>query len=124
MRAERLHVIANRVISQTMRNLPPSIRDAIGPCVVDTVLMEDVRSDGRTDLEPDLLGLFEGCSRADPLPEGPEDLPRIQLFVDNIWEFAGGQLELFRTEVRTTLLHELAHYLGLNEAQVEEMGLG
>jgi predicted Zn-dependent protease with MMP-like domain len=30
----------------------------------------------------------------------------------------------FREEIRITLLHELGHYLGLNEAEVAALGLG
>lgn len=123
MRVERLHVIAARVVDHAMKSLPPKIREAAQACVIDSVLMADARADGE-DLEPDLLGVFEGCSRADPLPETAEDLPRIRLFLDNLWDYSGGRLDVFRSEVRTTLLHELAHYLGLDEAQVEEMGLG
>jgi len=74
-------------------------------------------------LEDDLLGLFEGCSLADPEAETAAHLPSVRLFVDNLWEFAGGNVRRFRNEVRLTLLHELGHYLGLDEAGVAELGL-
>ena len=74
-------------------------------------------------IEPDTLGLFLGPEFADeehmslPLP------PQIILFVENIWEWAGGSVPLFCEEVRTTLLHELGHYLGLDEDGLIERGL-
>ena len=64
-----------------------------------------------------------GGSLADPEPETVPQLPRIRLFLDNLWEHAGRDRETFRDEVRVTLLHELGHYLGLDEDQVAELGL-
>ena len=32
-------------------------------------------------------------------------------------------MAIFREEVKSTLLHELGHYLGLDEDQVEDLGL-
>ena len=75
------------------------------------------------DLEPDLLGLFEGSSRLDPQAETPDQLPHIRLFLDNLWDFAERDPAVYRDEVRTTLLHELGHYLGLDEEDVEALGL-
>jgi predicted Zn-dependent protease with MMP-like domain len=72
-------------------------------------------------IEPDTLGLFTGPEFADeenvPLP------PQIILFLENIRDFAGGSEEFFREEVRTTFLHELGHYLGLDEDELTERGL-
>ena len=49
--------------------------------------------------------------------------PQIILFLGNIWELAEGDEESFCDEVRTTLLHELGHYLGLDEDDLTERGL-
>jgi predicted Zn-dependent protease with MMP-like domain len=84
--------------------------------------MADCREEGDA-LEADLLGLFEGCSRVDPPPETPDQFPRIRLFIDNLWDYAQGDARLFKEEVRVTFLHELGHYLGFDEAAVEELGL-
>jgi predicted Zn-dependent protease with MMP-like domain len=73
-------------------------------------------------LDPDLLGLFVG----DPLAEAGQSsaLPaQILLFVENLWDFAEEDIEIFLEEVQTTYLHELGHYLGLDEIDLEERGL-
>ncbi len=71
--------------------------------------------------EDDLLGLFIGPELAD---EGYETLPaQIVLFLENIWDEAGGVERAFRDEVRITYLHELGHYLGLDEDDLFERGL-
>lgn len=115
-------LIARRVVDDTLRKLPAQIREAAQPCRVE--LCDMAACAGEEGLDEDILGLFEGCSRADGEPHGPQDLPRIRLFLDTLWDFAEGNPQVFRDEVRTTLLHELGHYLGLDEDQVEEMGLG
>ena len=49
--------------------------------------------------------------------------PQIILFLENLWDFAEGDEEIFRDEVHTTFLHELGHYLGLDEDELTERGL-
>jgi predicted Zn-dependent protease with MMP-like domain len=72
-------------------------------------------------IEADTLGLFVGpdfaTEEAVPMP------PQIILFLENIWQAADRDLKTFREEVRTTLLHELGHYLGLEEDGLIERGL-
>ena len=78
----------------------------------------DLQADG---IEPDTLGLFTGPEFADegdvPLP------PQIILFLENLWDFAAEDEVVFQEEVRTTFLHELGHYLGLDEGELTERGL-
>lgn len=72
-------------------------------------------------IEPDTLGLFTGAEFADdgnvPIP------PQIILFLENLWDFAEGDSDIFREEVRITFLHELGHYLGLGEDELTDRGL-
>jgi predicted Zn-dependent protease with MMP-like domain len=122
MHPARLQRIANHEVARVMATLPPAIREAANSCRVECVLMGECIAAGE-DLEEDLLGLFEGCSLADPEAESAIQLPSVRLFLDNLWDYAGGSLRNFRSEVRLTLLHELGHYLGLDEAGVEKLGL-
>jgi predicted Zn-dependent protease with MMP-like domain len=43
--------------------------------------------------------------------------------LENLRDFAEGDEVIFREEVRTTFLHELGHYLGLDEDELTERGL-
>ncbi len=123
MRAERLESIARRVVRVTLHHLPERIKTAARQCRIDCDWMDRCQ-EAREDLPADdLLGLFEGASLADPEPQDAVQLPRIRLFLDNLWDYAEGDLAAFREEVRVTLLHELGHYLGLDEDQVAELGL-
>ena len=79
-----------------------------------------VRADG---VDPDLLGLFVGPNCAEGVESGDPLPPEILLFLENLWDYADGDEELFREEVRVTYYHELGHYLGLEEDDLEDRGL-
>lgn len=115
--------LAEAEVQRTMERLPPEVRDAATECLLTYEDIADATEDDDS-LADDLLGLFEGFSRLDPLPGGPENMPRIRLFLDNLWDFAGEEERAFRKEVRITWLHELGHYLGWGEEEVEALGLG
>ena len=72
-----------------------------------------------------LLGLFEWptCIEAGGLIEGGWFAPVIRLYVANLRAEAKDNPARFRREVRMTLLHELGHYLGLEEDDLERRGL-
>lgn len=74
-------------------------------------------------IEPDTLGLFVGDAFADRDSDAMPLPPQVLLFLENLWDMAEGDEEAFRQEIRTTLLHELGHYLGLDEDDLEERGL-
>ena len=122
MTANRADAVAQEVTRQVLGQLPPTLRVEAEACRIEFCLAEDCRID-EPDLDEDLLGLFEGNSRLDPSPEHPDELPRIRLFLDNLWEHSEADLATFREELRITLLHELGHYLGLDEEQVAALGL-
>ena len=74
-------------------------------------------------LDPRMLGLFSGT----PYPEtsnmgGQPGLTQILLFRRNLERAAASEDEL-RDEIRTTLLHETGHFFGMDEADLEGVGL-
>ena len=75
-------------------------------------------------LDPELLGLFVGValSERSSFSTGGELPPRILLFQRNLERYAADPEEL-REEIVVTLYHELGHYLGLDEDELEELDL-
>jgi len=71
--------------------------------------------------DPDLFGLYHGV----PLPERGDDgglLPdTISIYRIPLEESFPDPEEL-REEIRITVLHELAHYFGLDEDRIAELG--
>jgi predicted Zn-dependent protease with MMP-like domain len=77
----------------------------------------------REGFPPDLLGLFTGTSHGAELSEANPTPPQILLYLDNLWDYAGGDPETFAEEVRVTYLHELGHFLGWDEEDLAARGL-
>lgn len=115
--------LAETEVERARGKLPEEVRAASEECLVTYEDIEDALEED-DQLPDDLLGLFEGYNRMDPLPAGPADMPRIRLFLDNLWDYADGDEHQFRKEVRITWLHELGHYLGWGEEEIEALGLG
>ena len=115
-----LVTLAQAEAKATLQSLPKKLRATAQalPLTYEHYPNDALLADG---IEPDTLGLFVGGEFA----EGSQAvLPaQIILFLDNLWDMAEGDEYAFRQEVRTTLLHELGHYLGLNENELEERGL-
>ena len=123
MTLDRLETIAKAEVAALRRQLPPEMaRPAQGVPVV--MLARPTRAMIRGDgLDPDLLGLFVGPSRAEGAESGDPLPPEILLFLENLWDYAEGDEDVFREEVRVTYFHELGHYLGLEEDELEDRGL-
>ncbi|MGD0537483.1 MAG: metallopeptidase family protein [Verrucomicrobiota bacterium] len=118
----RLLSLARAEVADTLRRLPARLRREAEPLPViyERVPNAAILADG---FEPDLLGLFVGPAFEDEVSGAPDVPPQVLLFLENLWKFAGGDEPIYREEVRTTYLHELGHYLGLDEADLEDRGL-
>jgi len=109
---QKLCAIATAKVDAILAAFPKPLRERASKVAVtfERQPNEDLQADG---IELDTLGLFVGPEFAEeehvPMP------PQIILFLENIWELADGNEKLFREEIRTTFLHELGHYLGLDE---------
>jgi predicted Zn-dependent protease with MMP-like domain len=120
MNFEKLSALALEEVEATLEELPAPLRERAAslPVTFEPAPNAGLVADG---IAPDTLGLFCGPEFADeehsPLP------PQIILFLENLWEQAEADEELFRDEVHTTYLHELGHYLGLDEDELTERGL-
>ena len=111
---------ADEELKLLVKALPDDVRDAANKVQVS---MEQKPGLGMHDseLEGDELGLFEGSSAMDE--NDAAEMPRIRLFLTNLWEWVKQDEQDFRDEVGTTFLHELGHYLGWDEDEVSERGL-
>ncbi|MGG7463583.1 MULTISPECIES: metallopeptidase family protein [unclassified Plantibacter] len=71
---------------------------------------------------PRLYGLYSGHPLTSRGVYGFGELPdRITLFKNNLQEHSADLTEL-RARVRVTLVHEIGHYFGLDDAKLHELG--
>ena len=124
----RLYLTEDQVVetvSQTIERLPPMARDALGNVAI---LVEDYPEAWIVDediADPRILGLFDGPDHAaehqlDTVSQGPA---RITIYRWNI-ERTCGSVEEAEEQVEITVLHEVGHYLGLDEDALHFLGLG
>ncbi len=100
-------------VRAALDELPPDLASALENIAV---VVEDENPE-----DPDLLGLYHGV----PLPERGDTagmLPdKISIYRAPLEESFPDPAEL-REEIRITVLHELAHYFGLDEEQIAALG--
>lgn len=115
----------DRVVQEALSELPDEFQSVIGSLrfLVEPMPSRSlVRAGDEGATPPDLLGLFCGPTLGE-LGDGGLEVPVVYLFQRNIERVARDEDEL-RLEIRTTLYHEIGHFLGHDEHGVEAMGLG
>lgn len=99
-----------RLVGEAIRALPEPVRSAAEELLI---IVDGTRRTG-------LYGLFEGAPRgssdAEALP------PRITIYARALAADFPSGAEL-TSEVRKTLVHEIGHYLGLEESDLSGRGL-
>ena len=114
------------LVAEALDNLPPFIHERLDNVAV---IVEDRPRRQRLeqlgyDPDQDLLGLYEGINRVDRASGYHLVTPdRITLFWRPIVEEVGpGDREALRREVRKTVIHEVAHHFGIDDAELERLG--
>ncbi len=113
-------------VDEALAQLPEPVRKATQevPIVIAEVPHPDDLVQSDPPLSPAMLGMFVGPSSAEVsvLDAPPEQQPTILLFKRNL-ERASHDRETLIREIRTTVLHEVGHAIGLSEADLFELGL-
>jgi len=103
-----------RSIGEYVENVPVLVEDFPDR---DLVKMENI--------SPQVLGLFLGVPRteASTVSATPQDLDRVVLFKRNLEKVCRDEADLVE-QIQITVKHEIGHYLGLSEDDLERLGLG
>ena len=94
-------------VRQALDALPPDLGRALENVAV---VVEDENAQ-----EPDLLGLFE---------EAPYMPAKVTIYRRPLEEDFGHDPARLEHEIRVTVIHELAHYFGIDEERLAELGYG
>lgn len=119
---QNLVSLAEAEVKATLEALPPELQAEARklPVTYEPRPSAALVDDG---IEEDTLGLFIGEEWSASEAGNTTLPPQIILFLENLWDFAEQHQDTYLDEVRTTLLHELGHYLGLDEGDLEQRGL-
>lgn len=112
-----------QIAADALADLPRSIREYVEnvPC-----LIEDFPSDDLVlgqNVSPQILGIFIGVPRTEAaLTSQARDMDRVILFKKNLEKVCRTRAELVE-QIQVTVKHEIGHYLGLDEDDLERLGL-
>ena len=116
----------DQALEEAVESLPEPIRGYLANVAI---AVEDLPADddllaSDPPLSPSILGIFRGSSLGhkesmDPWSHFPSS---IVLYQGNLQRFARGRKELVE-QIGITLIHEVGHFLGLDEEQLWERGL-
>lgn len=114
-----------KLVAEALDSLPDRFQRAIDNVefVIEEWPSPELMADVGVPEGDTLLGLYEGI----PLTERTQDYGMvtpdvITLFQGPIEDAAGQDPVAIRTEVRHTVLHELAHYFGIDDDRLMQLG--
>ncbi|MBF4480690.1 Predicted Zn-dependent protease, minimal metalloprotease (MMP)-like domain [Rhodococcus rhodochrous J3] len=104
------------LVSEALDEIPRELARAIDNVVV---LVEP-----RHDEEPDLLGLYQGVALTERDSHYAGSLPdTITIYRDAILDICEDDDDVVH-EVLVTVVHEIAHYFGIDEERLHQLGWG
>lgn len=103
------------LVVDELDRLPDDMVDGLDNVVF---VVEDRPEDGSLDL----LGLYDGLALTERTQYGMGELPdRIVVYREPHLAVCENEDDL-RDEIHTTLVHEIAHFYGLDDAQLHDLG--
>ena len=114
-----------QLVDRALASIPSPFRESLSEVAI---VIEDWPSDEQLEenglAEDDALyGLYEGVPRTEWAADWAIVPNRITLFRQPLEEDFEDPVEL-EDEVRTTVIHELAHHLGIDDDRLDELGAG
>lgn len=111
-----------QVAEDVLAAIPEEFRDRLNnvPVVLEARPSEALVREG---FDPRALGLFEGADDLGQRSSATQDAPtRIVLFFANLLASFPDE-DALREEIEVTILHEIGHFFGLDEQDMERLGL-
>jgi predicted Zn-dependent protease with MMP-like domain len=112
-------------VGRVIDRLPRSFRERllnVEFVVEERPSIELLRAEGLDPRHDTLYGIYQGVPLPDRSSLDPPLLPdKITIFAEPLLEDFPDPEEL-REEIRLTVLHEIAHYFGMDEEEIEDLG--
>jgi predicted Zn-dependent protease with MMP-like domain len=116
----------DRIVAQAIKNIPREIRQHLDNIVISVKKRPSREMMREMGIPPGEypLGLFQGVPMIERSVTVPPLYPdMIYLFQDPLEEMCETREEL-EEEIEVTVVHEVAHYIGMTEERLEELGYG
>jgi predicted Zn-dependent protease with MMP-like domain len=108
-----------RIVDQALEDLPPWVLERVDNL---HVIVEDWPTREQDPHGESILGIYEGVSLLERGDWYSGALPdRIVIFMGPHLELGLSPAEL-RNEIRRTVLHEVAHHLGIDDTRLRQLG--
>ena len=123
-RSSLSHAPFERLVERALAGIPATFREALAEVaiVIDDEPTPQQRRENDLGDDGMLYGLYEGVPRTEYGADWAGVPNRITLFRLPLEEDFADPADL-ADEVRITVIHELAHHLGIEEDRLEELGL-
>jgi predicted Zn-dependent protease with MMP-like domain len=118
------HPAFERLVDRALADIPMPFRaafDEVAVVIADELTPEQ-RRENRLGPDEDLYGLYEGVPRTEYGADWVSMPNRITLFRLALEEDFPDPRDL-EEEVRITVIHELAHHLGIDDDRLDELGV-
>ena len=133
MNVQQFHTMIPReefeqIVLDEIMNIPSRFQERIKNVafIVEDQVSAETRKENNLTRGQDLLGLYRGIplvERGDEYGVGMTLPDVITIYQGPIEESAGGDVLKIRNVVRETVFHEVAHYLGMSEHEVQKWEL-
>jgi len=115
--------VFEEAVQEALGNLPRSIRDYIENVHIAVLDWPTDALIAQENVSPQVLGLFLGVPRTVAgVSHQPQDLDRVMIFKRNLEKICHDREDLI-DQIQITVRHEIGHYLGLDEDDMERLGL-
>jgi predicted Zn-dependent protease with MMP-like domain len=110
----------DRMVRKAVGSLPPAIHSMMEN--VEIVVEDEPTDEQRNDADDGPFGLYEGVPLTERTSSYGLILPdKITIFRGPLERATDTPSELY-AEVQATVIHEVAHHFGMDEAQIAELG--
>ena len=116
----------HQVVEEAIESLPKKFHEVIAKknvaILIDRIPAEDILMEEEPPFDPAILGLYRGIPLPDRTTDSDSRPDTIHLFQGNIERTVSDRKTLLN-EIAITLYHELAHFFGFSEEDLEKLDL-
>lgn len=114
------------IVHKAIRRIPREIREHLDNVVISVLRTPSPEVIGDIDLKPgnELLGLFRGVPLTERSVTFPPLYPDTILLFQEPLERACRTIERLEEQIEITIVHEVAHFIGMSEKRLVELGYG